>query len=247
MVGLLLLTVLVFLLQLAKVTDVMNHGWIKDPERKIPDGNVIVSPADGTVIYVKRIDNGMMPVSTKEGVSVPINEHLKTESSETSFKNGYLIGIYMNTQGVHISRMPTNGQLLEHRIFNGPHMVMDDMELKIIKSQLIPGVVTAKKLFGIPPFDLEKEGDYILKSARDVMEFEDERGATIILIRIADYWLGKLLTWINEGENIERGEKIGYITWGSQTDIFIEDTPGLEIVTSMGEYVYGGQTVIAEY
>ena len=37
------------------------------------------------------------------------------------------------------------------------------------------------------------------------------------------------------------------ITWGSQTDLFIEETPGMQIEVRVGDYVYGGETVLATY
>ena len=38
---------------------------MKDPERTIPPGNTIVLPADGTVLYVRRIENGVIPEVVK--------------------------------------------------------------------------------------------------------------------------------------------------------------------------------------
>ena len=37
------------------------------------------------------------------------------------------------------------------------------------------------------------------------------------------------------------------ITWGSQTDLLIEDSPGLAVTVDVGDYVYGGDTVVATY
>jgi phosphatidylserine decarboxylase len=126
-------------------------------------------------------------------------------------------------------------------------MDMTAAETRIIVSQLIPGLVSLRKLFGIPPHDIENEADFILQSARETLEIEDERGAHLYVVRIADYYVGKILTWVGEGEQYERGEKIGMITWGSQTDLFIEETTGLQITVDAGDYVYAGETVVAQY
>ena len=244
--GVLALVAMIVLLRLTVVTDYMYAALVKDPERTAPDGPVIVAPADGTVLYVRRITDGIIPRVVKRGVEVPIVEHIKTEPSRP-FKDGYLIGIYMNTHGVHINRMPNNGTVKRRIVFNGPHMDMTAAETRIIVSQMIPGLVSMRKLLGIPPHDIENESDFILKSARETLEIEDERGAYLYVVRIADYYVGKILTWVGEGEQVERGEKIGMITWGSQTDLFIEGTPGLRIAVDAGDYVYAGETVIAKY
>ncbi len=57
---------------------------VKDPERTVPPGNTIVSPADGTVLYVRRIENGVIPEVVKQGVTIPIAEHTKIDPIRTS-------------------------------------------------------------------------------------------------------------------------------------------------------------------
>jgi len=244
--GILLLLIIALLLRFAAITDYLYHAAVKDPERKIPTGRVIVAPADGTVLYLKRVTAGMVPEVVKRGVTVPVEEYLKMKPSRP-FKDGWLAGIFMNTQGVHINRIPSDGVVKEEIVFNGPHMDMTETEREIIMTQLIPGVVSLRKLFNLPPFHIENKADYILKSARETMVIEEDRGTTLFVVRIADYYVGKILTWVKKGARVTRGEKLGMITWGSQTDIFIEDSPGLKINECVGKYVYGGETVLATY
>ncbi len=244
--GLALLAFILILLQFPKVTDYLYHAAVKDPERVSPDGSVMVSPADGTVIYIRRIVDGIIPEVVKKGVPVPIVDHLKMQPLRP-FKKGYLIGIYMNTHGVHVNRVPDHGILKKQFIFNGPHMNMTSAETTIILSQLIPGMLTLKKILGIPPFNLEDKADYILNSARETLVLEDSRKTYVYIIRIADYWVGRILTWIPVGKHVSRGQKLGMITWGSQTDILFESTPGLKIKVGVGDYVYGGESILATY
>ena len=67
------------------------------------------------------------------------------------------------------------------------------------------------------------------------------------MIRIADYWVGKILTWIGEGQTVEKGQKMGMITWGSQVDICFERTPGMTLHVKPGDYVYAGETILASH
>ncbi|MFC1681235.1 phosphatidylserine decarboxylase [Pseudomonadota bacterium] len=234
------------LLRFSVATDHLYHALVKDPERQVPAGDVLVAPADGTVLYIRRVSDGVIPYVVKKGVEVPVRDHLKS-GDESVFKNGYLIGIYMNTQGVHINRVPDNGTLESRTIFNGPHMDMTEAETRIILSQLVPGWVTVKKLLGLNPFGIEDHADYILKSARETLRFRDSRGRDLYIVRIADYYVGKILTWIRVGEAVERGQKLGMISWGSQTDMLFENSPGMSIAVEVGDYVYGGETVLARY
>jgi phosphatidylserine decarboxylase len=244
--GVLALAVLALLLRLSVVTDELYHALVKDPERHPPAGRVIVAPADGTVLYVRRVTAGTVPEVVKRGVAVPLVDHLKLDP-EPPLGDGWLVGIYMNTFGVHVNRVPNHGRLVEQVIWNGPHMDMTAAETTIILTGLVPGLVTLKKLVGLPPYDTEDEADFVLGSARETLAIEDERGARLYVVRIADYYVGKILTWVAVGEAVERGERMGMISWGSQTDLFIEDSPGLRVTARVGDYVYGGESTLATY
>ncbi len=244
--GLLVLLLVLLLLRLSIVTDYAYHAFVKDPERQIPSGNNIVSPADGTILYIKEIKNGILPDVIKKDVPIPLKDLMKSDLAKP-IERGYLIGIYMNTDGVHINRVPIDGIYERQIVFNGPHMSMMEMEKSVILTKLIPGLVTAKKLLGMEPFSIEKNGDYILKSARETSVIKDSRGTFTYIIRIADYWVGNILTWIQEGEEVQKGQKMGMITWGSQVDICFEHTPGLEIQVKVGDYIYAGETILATY
>ena len=153
----------------------------------------------------------------------------------------------MNTDGVHVNRSPVAGMLVERHVWNGPHLEMSESERTIILTALVPGWIGLKKLLGIPPYDIENTSDFILSSARETLRIRDERGSDVYLVRIADYTVGKILTWVGTGEPLARGQRIGMISWGSQTDVFFADTGSTEPRVSVGEYVYAGETIVATH
>ena len=68
--GVLVLTFVLLLLRLTIVTDYFYHSLVKDPPRQIPPGNNIVSPADGMVLYIKQIKDGIIPEVVKKDVKI---------------------------------------------------------------------------------------------------------------------------------------------------------------------------------
>lgn len=83
--------------------------FYRDPDRIPPDDhNAILSPADGKVIYVKKIENGEIPYSEKNGKKFLLTDFTQ---SRDFLGDGYLIGISMNFLDVHINRAPIEGQI----------------------------------------------------------------------------------------------------------------------------------------
>ena len=243
--GLVLLVAICYLLYLAAQTDLLYSAFVKDPERAIPTRNNIVAVSDGRILYVRRVDQGQVDVM-KNGVAIPLAQLTQTQVPERL--NGYLIGTFMSVDSVHMQRAPMDSTFLVEEIHNGPYARMGALSRNVFMVQMIPGLTAIKKLLGVPPYDIEGHGDYIVTgSARGTATFRAETGQRVLVIRIADYVVGKLLTWLQDGQQVQKGQRWGFITWGSQTDVFIEDRPGLKVTVGEGDYVNGGQTIIAVY
>jgi phosphatidylserine decarboxylase len=86
----------------------------RDPERYPPqEKGVIISPADGEVIYVNVIPTGSTPVVTKNNCDYCLHELTGTEIADNPM---VIIGIEMNILNVHVNRCPIEGhvELVKH-------------------------------------------------------------------------------------------------------------------------------------
>lgn len=81
--------------------------FFRDPERSPPaDDEIIVSPADGTVVYVKEIEGGHFPFAVKNNRTIPLEQF----AGEALIPDrGIQIGIAMNYLNVHVNRSPIKG------------------------------------------------------------------------------------------------------------------------------------------
>jgi len=91
--------------------------WLfyRDPNRRPPDEpGIVVSPADGTVIYVRRLEAGEPLKSAKNGAEMVLDELRGTGIEDQPL---WQIGIAMVFTDVHVNRSPIPGtvKLLHHR------------------------------------------------------------------------------------------------------------------------------------
>jgi len=187
--------------------------FYRDPDRVPPEGtNIILSPADGTIKYIKSIEKGEIPFSSKGKekirLAAPLTGILKDEQ-------GYLIGILMTYLDVHVTRTPIKGKLTYFKHIPGHFLSL-------------------------------KREDAPYKNERVTEVIESDR-FKIGLIQIASRLVRRIVTYSKEGDELALGQRIGMITFGSQADVVLPKLQGLKIKARVGEQVYAGLSIIAEF
>jgi phosphatidylserine decarboxylase len=83
--------------------------FFRDPERVPPeDRSAILSPADGKVIYVKKIEKGTILYSEKNGKKFLLKDFVHSDALPSE---GYVIGILLTYLDVHVNRAPIDGRV----------------------------------------------------------------------------------------------------------------------------------------
>ena len=96
---------------------VLAYRFYRDPERTPPEGEgLVVSPADGEIVYVKRSRDGQLPVASKHGEHVALEELTHTALHE---RDAVVVGIAMSFLDVHVNRAPIAGRVVLSRHFPG--------------------------------------------------------------------------------------------------------------------------------
>jgi len=85
--------------------------------------NDITSPADGNVIYIKRIEADDIPFSIKNTEISRLSELVNTEILQTPC---WLVGINMTPFDVHKNAAPIGGKLILNKHFNGKFLSLKD-------------------------------------------------------------------------------------------------------------------------
>ena len=196
------------------ITALMMITWFyRDPERTPTiTENVILSPADGTVVYVNNVAKGSAQVATKGDRKFSLDEITDTDllPGVTS-----LIGIDMNILNVHVNRSPIAGKILLRKRIPGRFMSLRRQESDIMNERVTMVI--------------------------------DNGAFRIGVVQIASRLVRRIVSYVKEGEELQLGQRIGAIVFGSQVDIAIPELGNLSIEVEPGDEVKAGISVIARY
>ncbi len=81
------------------------------------------------------------------------------------------------------------------------------------------------------------------ENERQCLTLETSDGTRIGCIQIAGLIARRIVTFVQEGANLEAGERFGLIRFGSRTDIYLP--PGVKPDVKVGQTAIGGETVLA--
>lgn len=209
-----------------------RYVWFfRNPSRKIPEEDGLLSPADGTVVYVKRLNPGEEVIAVKKEVRICVNDIV----GEDLESERVLIGIFMSPFNVHYNRSPLSGRIHSIRHI-GPrkrNVCMTSMHWRV--------------LLGRKP--LYRNSTHIAQNERTVTKLESEFKGTRLpchVIQIAGGSVRGIRSFVREGMHVERGTIFGMIRIGSQVDVVIPWVEGMTLKVSPGERVRAGETLLIE-
>jgi phosphatidylserine decarboxylase len=202
------------------------YFFLRDPKRKIPEGNNMVSPADGYILYIKELNGEEIPFSVKKGQKIVLKELLETKK-----EYNLLIGIFMTPLSVHYNRFPFAGKVTDIYYKEKPsNRGMTQAFLNVF--------------FDMKPYT--EGADYILENERNVTLLENDN-IECAIVQIADKWVRKIENTCKIGDEVQKGEKLGVIKMGSQCDIFLKIKGNYKLSIKERDYVRAGSSVIIEF
>ena len=157
--------------------------FFRDPERAIPNGAVVVSPADGKVVSIRND----APESTR-------------------------ISIFLNLFDVHVNRSPIAGKI---------------SAVKYQRGQFLPA--------NMAKASSQNEQNMVTVDAGDT---------SVTFSQIAGLIARRIVFYKRAGDEVNKGERIGLIKFGSRVDVFLG--PEWELAVQEGARVAAGSSVLAK-
>ena len=194
----------------------VGYFW-RDPDRPVPrESGILISPADGHVMFVRRERATGRRPSTSERTSATIESDQDTgdwwpeplddvlgfateqrfeavNKGEERENDVWRLAIFMSPLDVHVNRVPEAG-------------VVERMELRIGKGRRRGPFVKAYR----------KESEFN-ERVRSVFRLED--GVRVEVTQISGALARTILPYVGEGDALRRGQRFGMIRLGSRVDV----------------------------
>jgi phosphatidylserine decarboxylase len=205
------------------------YWFFRDPPRTPPAEEGIVSPADGTVVYVRKVSPGEEVVSIKQGVRATLKDILREDVGRTKL----IIGIFMSPFDIHYNRAPLSSTvnfIRRHPAF-GENAHMGPMHWRTV--------------FNVAPHYANSV--HIVQNERTVTHFTGRYRNTDLgyyVVQIGARTVNGIDSYYEPGQTVERGKTFGMIRIGSQVDLVVPWSAELEARVKPGDKVTAGETIL---
>src|SRR5258705_8145170 len=82
-----------------------------------------------------------------------------------------------------------------------------------------------------------------VENERNALWLRTDTGADVTCVQVAGLIARRILCYVGEGDELARGQRFGFIRFGSRVDIYLPEDASL--VAALGDKVYASSTVIA--
>jgi phosphatidylserine decarboxylase len=209
------------------------YWFFRDPVRTPPAEEGILSPADGTVVYVRKVEPGEEVVSIKQGVRATVKDILREDVDRTKL----VIGIFMSPFDVHYNRAPLDATVS----FIRRHPALGD------GANLHMGPMHWRTVFNVAPHYAGSV--HIVQNERTVTHFVGKyrkKEFGYYVVQIGARTVNGIDSYYQPGQRVARGKTFGMIRVGSQVDLIVPWRKELEPQVKPGDKVTAGETILVK-
>ena len=82
-----------------------------------------------------------------------------------------------------------------------------------------------------------------LENERNALWLQTRGGQDVTCVQIAGLIARRILCYVGEGAALERGQRYGFIRFGSRVDVYLP--PDAELMAALGDKVFAAETILA--
>lgn len=203
--------------------------FFRNPPRFASAGEGLLSPADGRVVYVRKVEPNEPVVVLKKGQQAKIIDIIKEDDARPKV----IVGVFMSPFDVHFNRAPLTGvvQAVTHYPAEPKNLHMGAMHWRSLLNRL----------------PLYRNSMHIIQNERTVTRLRGLfKGSflTVYIVQIAAKSVRGIDVFIPVQGQVERGAVFGMIRIGSQVDLVVPWQEDMVIKVQPGDRVRAGESVL---
>lgn len=74
---------------------------------------------------------------------------------------------------------------------------------------------------------------------------KDTKGADIVMVQIAGLVARRIISYVQKGDELDRGERVGLICFGSRVDLYFPE--GCQVQVHIGQKVKAGSSILGRW
>jgi len=147
---------------------------------------------------------------------------------------------------------PADGKVIFTGVVDDPYLNRKAFKISVfmnvfsVHSNRAPFAATVKQiwyhagLFVNAAFDKASE-----ENERNAVWFQTEDGQDVISVQVAGLVARRILCYVKEGDQLERGQRYGFIRFGSRVDLFLPENFNASV--SLGDSVSSGTSILGKF
>lgn len=152
--------------------------------------------------------------------------------------------------GVIIS--PADGKVIFTGLVDDPYLDRKAFKVSVfmnvfsVHSNRAPMAAIVKKVWYKPGLFVNAAFDKASEeNERNAVWFQAEDGTDVVSVQVAGLVARRILCYVNEGDSRQRGERYGFIRFGSRVDLFLPEDFSLTV--ALGDNVSSGRSVLGRF
>jgi phosphatidylserine decarboxylase len=145
---------------------------------------------------------------------------------------------------------PADGRVVAVEKARDPYLERDALKISVfmnvfnVHSNRSPVDATVQQRWYHPGTFLNAALDKAsLENERNALWLKTRGGADVTCVQIAGLVARRILCYVGEGAGLERGQRYGFIRFGSRVDVYLP--PDAEVRAALGDKVYATESILA--
>jgi len=144
---------------------------------------------------------------------------------------------------------PADGKVIFTGVVDDPYIDRKAFKISVfmnvfsVHSNRAPLAAKVKKVWYTPGLFVNAAFDKASEeNERNAVWFQNEEGVDVISVQVAGLVARRILCYVSEGDNLERGQRYGFIRFGSRVDLFLPEDFNINV--ALGDNVSSGSSIL---